>query len=84
MRPEITIPDYALDKHTQRGYEMHRMEEHFIAEGAKLIQPDAAQIATSEKDYQGKAEANLRTGRKKIKTPEEELEDSEAPHKDPF
>ena len=34
LHPEI--PDYALDKHTKRGRQMGRGEEHFIEEGAML------------------------------------------------
>jgi len=33
---KLTIPDYALDKHTQRGREMKRGWEHFYTEGSKL------------------------------------------------
>ena len=33
---KLTIPDYALDKHTQRGREMKRGWEHFYTEGNKL------------------------------------------------
>lgn len=31
------VPDYALDKHTQRGRDMGRGVEHFWSEGAKLV-----------------------------------------------
>lgn len=33
------IPDYALDKHTQRGRQMKRGFDHFFAEGIKLNNP---------------------------------------------
>ena len=64
-RPQPDIPDYALDKRTQKGYELRRKFEHFITEGSQLIQLDAVKILEADKDYQTKAEALLRSGKKK-------------------
>ncbi len=61
-RPVMDIPDYALDRHTQRGYEKGRKWEHFITDASVLIQPDPAKIVASDKGYQEKAEAILRAG----------------------
>jgi replication-associated recombination protein RarA len=36
-RPKQPIPDYALDWHTKRGRQMGRGVEHFLEEGAKLV-----------------------------------------------
>lgn len=35
----LDIPDHALDQHTRRGKQMGRGHEHFLAEGAKVVQP---------------------------------------------
>jgi len=35
-RPELEIPDVALDKHTPKGKRMGRGFEHFFDEGGKL------------------------------------------------
>jgi replication-associated recombination protein RarA len=35
-RPQLEVPDCALDKHTARGRRMKRGLEHFFAEGAQL------------------------------------------------
>ncbi len=81
----VKIPDYALDKHTESGREKHRGFEHFIKEGSVLVQPDPEQIIANDKHYQKKAEAILLSGRKKrIKTTQEILEESEAPYKSPL
>ncbi len=37
---EMKIPDYALDKHTQKGKSMGRGYEHFFTEGVKLENED--------------------------------------------
>ena len=66
-RPKLDVPDYALDKHTQRGYEKRRGWDHFITEGSKLIQPDPALIERADRLYQTQAESVLLTGRKPIK-----------------
>jgi replication-associated recombination protein RarA len=71
--PKIDIPDYAFDRHTQVGYEKGRKWEHCITDASKLVQPDWAQIAACDEDYQGKAEAVLRDGWKPFKTPKEEF-----------
>ena len=63
----VDVPDYALDKHTQRGWDKHRGWEHFITKASELVQPDPANIAACDKDYREKAEAVLRAGRKPIK-----------------
>lgn len=36
----VGVPDYALDKHTQRGKSMGRGLEHFIKEGSLLVDVD--------------------------------------------
>jgi replication-associated recombination protein RarA len=35
-RPQLAIPDYALDKHTRRGRQLGRGDDHFFDEGAQL------------------------------------------------
>jgi len=75
------VPDYALDKHTQRGYEKRRGWEHFITEGSKLIQPDPRQIEARDREYQYEAEATLRAGLNPIK---ESIFDPYAPEEKPL
>jgi len=76
-RPKVAIPDYALDRHTQKGYEMQRKWEHFITDASLLIQPDQAQFAVADKDYKEKAEAVLRAGWKGYATSESTPEEEE-------
>jgi replication-associated recombination protein RarA len=38
--PTRPIPDAALDKHTLKGKQMRRGQQHFIDESSRLIQPD--------------------------------------------
>lgn len=66
-RPTIPIPDEALDRHTQRGYEKRRGWDHFITDASKLIQPDPALIERADRLYQTQAESVLLTGYKPIK-----------------
>lgn len=35
-RPKLQVPDFALDKHTQRGKSLRRGHAHFWEEGAKI------------------------------------------------
>ena len=79
-RPKLEIPDYALDRHTQRGFEKGRKWEHFMTEDAKLIQPDPMLIERADRLYQTQAEGMLQAGPKPIKerafnpyAPEEKL-----------
>ncbi len=44
----VGIPDYAVDKHTQRGRNMHRGLDHFISEGALLSNEDSEWKGLSE------------------------------------
>ena len=37
------IPDWALDMHTQRGRQNGRGLDHFLEEGAKLVNPDGSE-----------------------------------------
>jgi replication-associated recombination protein RarA len=46
---EATIPDYAIDKHTQRGKELDRGTEHFYQEGARIF-PEFPGRDTSYRD----------------------------------
>ena len=45
---EPPIPDYALDCHTRKGRGMGRGDDHFRAEGAKLIDPDGTVVPDDE------------------------------------
>lgn len=63
------IPDYALDKHTQRGKKMGRGIEHFFDEGIKLDREvgddpyrDLARAAMIKPDPTGPGNGNLWNG----------------------
>jgi replication-associated recombination protein RarA len=48
-RPTPEVPDYALDRHTQRGRELGRGFDHFVAEGARL-ENEAGDVADEYAD----------------------------------
>ncbi len=47
----LSIPDYALDRHTSRGRSMKRDLEHFFAVGAKLIDEDPRWKELSDRHF---------------------------------
>lgn len=45
------VPDYALDMHTRAGRQEGRGVSHFLEHGAKLVQPDSADLTAAVKRY---------------------------------
>lgn len=57
----MPIPDYALDKHTQKGKAMGRGWDHFFTEGSKLNNTD---LQPGEKEYEVIARNALLKGKR--------------------
>jgi MgsA AAA+ ATPase C terminal len=57
LAERLEIPPEALDRHTRRGRAAGRDWEHFIAEGAKLIDPDQAAMELGHADMEDMLDA---------------------------